>query len=484
MNDGHLGQLVDALRAIVGDDGVLTEPHDIAPYRGDVVFTAEAAALIVVRPRDKDMVPAVVRLCAEAGAPITPRGGGTGFCGGAAPCAAGWNVVVSFERMRRILAIDPMGDVMIVEVGCTLREAQLAAQSAGRLLGLDHGGAGSSQIGGNLATNAGGNNVLRYGMAREQVLGLEVVLADGRVLSRLSPLRKSNVGYDLKQLFIGGEGTLGLITAVALRLRPAVVKQATACVAVESPARALAFFVRARAMLGEAISACELMSNAAVTLYMRRGRGRRWPGGSATPWLVLIEADSTSPFFDVDSAVEALIEETLADGIVTGGTIAASEAQRRGLWEIREGIATAMVATPGSLKSDTAVPVAQIPDFIARAHQAVTSITPGCRPAPFGHLGDGNIHFNVLPPEAMPAADFQALAGKLSSAIVDVSLSLGGTVSAEHGIGMTRRNELVKMMSAAELKLMQALKQVWDPKGIFNHGKILFAQRPEEGPPA
>jgi FAD/FMN-containing dehydrogenase len=277
MNDERTRELVDALRAVVGEDGVLTDPHDIEPYRGDVVFTASDAALVVVRPRARDTVPAVVSVCAEAGIPVTPRGGGSGFCGGAAPCAAGLNVVVSFERMRRVLSIDTVGDVLVVEAGCTLQEAQSAAQSAGRLLGLDHGGAGSSQIGGNLATNAGGNNVLRYGMAREQVLGLEVVLADGRVLSRLSPLRKSNAGYDLKQLFVGGEGTLGLITAVALRLRPAVVKQATACVEVESPAGALAFFVRARAMLGESVSACELMSNAAVTLYMRQGLDRRWP---------------------------------------------------------------------------------------------------------------------------------------------------------------------------------------------------------------
>lgn len=474
MKPRHAGQLVAALRAIAGDDGVLFEPHDVAPYRSDVALTADDAALIVVRPRERDMVPAVVRTCAEAGAAITPRGGGTGFCGGAVPCGGGLNVVVSFERMRKVIAIDPIGDVMIVEAGCTLRDAQLAAEGAGRLLGLDHGGAGSSQLGGNLATNAGGNNVLRYGMARDQVLGLEVVLADGGVLSRLSPLRKSNAGYDLKQMFLGAEGTLGLITAVALRLRPAVVRRATACVAVESPAAALAFFVRARETLGETISACELMSNAAVALYMRQGHDRQWPGGTAAPWLMLIEADSTSVFFDVDGALDSLVEGTMTDGIVTDGTIASSEAQRRGLWAIREGIATAMIATPGTLKTDTAVPVARIPDFILKAGQAAISIVPNCQPAPFGHIGDGNVHFNVLPPDGMRVADFLAKASELASAITDVSLTLGGTVSAEHGIGITKRSELVKMMTQTELHLMESLKRAWDPGNSFNQNKVLM----------
>jgi FAD/FMN-containing dehydrogenase len=454
---------------------VLDQPHDLAPYRGDVGATAADTSLIVARPRDTAAVSAIVKLCAESGISITPRGGGSGFCGGATPGDAGLNVVVSFERMRRIRAIDAVGDVMIVEAGCTLAEAQQAAAAAGRLLGLDHGGAGSSQIGGNLATNAGGNNVLRYGMAREQVLGLEVVLADGRVLSRLSPLRKSNAGYDLKQMFLGAEGTLGLITAAALRLQPAPLKRATACVGVTSPAAALAFFARARTLLGGAISACELMSNAAVSLHMARRPGQPWPCEPGTPWLLLIEADSASAYFDLDGALFALVEEALESGALTGGTIVAGEAQRRGLWQIREGIASAMVATPGSLKSDTAVPVAQIPAFIAQAHQAVIAAVPGCRPAPFGHLGDGNIHFNVLPPPDMAAAAFQARSGELSSVIADVSLALGGTVSAEHGIGITKRQALAKMMSPAELDLMRAIKRGWDPDNVFNRGKLFLA---------
>ena len=282
----------------------------------------------------------------------------------------------------------------------------------GRQLGIDHGGAGSSQIGGNLATNAGGNNVLRYGMARDQVLGLEVVLADGRVLSRLAPLRKSNAGYDLKQLFLGSEGTLGLITAATLRLRPAPARRATAMVGLAVAGAALEFYARARAAFGESISACELMSDVCVRLHLRHRQEARWPLAQETAWLLLLEADSASRYFDLDGALNALLEEALAADIVIDGTVAASEAQRLGLWRIREGIADAMIATPGSLKSDTAVPVVAIPDFVDRAGSAVGTVVPGCRPAPFGHLGDGNIHFNVLPPERMDAGGIRdALAG-------------------------------------------------------------------------
>ncbi|MBA2400110.1 MAG: FAD-binding oxidoreductase [Bradyrhizobium sp.] len=473
MRSGDVDALIDGLRAIAGIDGVLTEPHDIAPYRGDIGCVAPDISLIVVRPRSTEAVAGIVKVCVAAGISITPRGGGTGFCGGATPSGTGMNVVVSFDRMRKIRIVDGVNDVIVVEAGCTLREAQQAASASGRLLGLDHGGAGSSQIGGNLGTNAGGNNVLRYGMARDQVLGLEVVLADGRVLSRLSPLRKSNAGYDLKQLFVGGEGTLGLITAATLRLRPAVVKRVTACIGLRSPEGALALYALARSLVGESMSACELMSAEAVALHMAYSGDHRSPCAPETPWLLLVEIDSTSAYFDIDGAMQALIEAALERGIATDGTISASEAQRRDLWKIREGIAVAMVSTPGALKSDTAVPVSRIPEFIAQASRAVTSLVPGCRPAPFGHLGDGNIHFNVLPPEDMAGDHFGTLTGQLASAIAESSLTLGGTVSAEHGIGLTKRNELIRMMSAAEIELMRAVKRAYDPKGIFNSQTIL-----------
>jgi FAD/FMN-containing dehydrogenase len=464
--------LVAALKTIVGDDGVLVETHDIQPFRGDIGLTAADTDLIVVRPRSTDALSAIVKVCGMHGVAITPRGGGSGFCGGAVPSATGLNVVVSFERMRRIRAVDTVNDVLVVEAGCTLHDAQEAAKSAGRLLGVDHGGAGSSQIGGNLGTNAGGNNVLRYGMARDQVLGLEVVLADGSVISRLSPLRKSNVGYDLKQMFLGSEGTLGLITAATLRLRPAPVKRATACLAVESPEQALRFLDQGKLAFGESISAFELMSGAAVALHMKHAREDAWPGGEAVPWLILLEADSASSYFDLDAALTDLLDRTFESGLVKGGTVASSEAQRFKFWRIREGIASAMVATPGCLKSDTAVPISQIPQFIFDAGAAVKTLAPGCVPAPFGHLGDGNIHFNVLPPMGEPPELFQSKWKLIQAAIATVSLSLDGTVSAEHGIGLTKKAAMAEMMGPVEMHLMRSLKRAWDPYDTLNQGKL------------
>lgn len=464
--------LAATLRALVGDDGVLDEAGDLAGYRGDLALQTDGPLLAVVRPRSTVEVAAVVRACCDAGVALTPRGGGTGLAGGAAPSADRPSVVISFERMRAIRHVDTVGDVMLVEAGCSLHEAREAAASAGRLLGLDHGGL-SSQIGGNLATNAGGNNVLRYGMAREQVLGLEVVLADGEVLSLLSPLRKNNAGYDLRQLFLGAEGTLGLITAAALKLRPAPVVRATACLGLPTLDAVLDLFVRARTALGEAISAFEVLPRAGLELhFIHIGRVRE-PFPTTTPWAVLLEADSASPYFDLSRAVDELFTAALGYGVVVDGTVAASEAQRRALWTLREGIAHAMIETPGSLKSDSAVPVTAIGAFVTEATQAVEKVVPGCRPVPFGHVGDGNIHFNVLPPRGMTGEAFMGRWGEVTEAIEAVALGLGGTVSAEHGIGAIKRMALRRMRSAAEIAAMQRLKAAFDPRGLLNPAKIL-----------
>jgi FAD/FMN-containing dehydrogenase len=459
--------LISELRAIVGDDGVLDLAGDIAGYRGDLAYPQGADVVCAVRPRTAGEVSAIVTACARAGIPIVPRGGGTGLAGGATPAQV--SVVVSFERMRRIRAIDPIGNTMTVEAGCTLGDAQRAARDAGRLLGLDHGGAGSSQIGGNLSTNAGGNNVLRYGMAREQVLGIEAVLADGTILDLLAPLRKNNAGYDLRHLLMGAEGTLGLITAATLRLQPLPVMRATACVGVAAVTDALAVLRRLREEFGEMISACELLPRAGLELVCRHVDGAREPFDPPAPWTLLLELDTAARAFDLPAALEASLAAMMEEGVVTGGALASSEAQRAAFWKLREGLPATLIAMPFCLKADTAVPVTAIPDFIVRAGAAVAAVDPGCTPMPFGHLGDGNIHFNVLAPEGAQTPDLMA---RLQRAIEDVSLELGGTVSAEHGIGRSRREALLRMRGEATLGAMRRVKAAFDPHGLFNPGKI------------
>ncbi|MBI3436866.1 MAG: FAD-binding oxidoreductase [Proteobacteria bacterium] len=464
----------DLLRRISDNDGVLREPADLDAYRGDMACPLGGEVLAVARPRTTAQVREWVAACAAAGIAITPRGGGTGLSGGATPSPGRRTLVMSFERLHRIRALDRVGNTMIVEAGCPLQVARQAAAQAGRLLGLDHGGSGSSQIGGNLSTNAGGNNVLRYGMAREQVLGLEVVLADGSVLSDLRELRKNNAGYDLKQIFLGAEGTLGLITAAVLRLRPAPVACATACLGLDSLDGVLQLFTRAQETMGDALVAFEVMSREALALHWVRVAQPRRPLEADTRWLVLVEADSPSRYFDLARAFDELMAFGLAREIVRDGTIAASEAQRQALWRLREGIALAMIETPGSLKSDQAVPVAAIAQFVAQACAAVEAVVPGCVPAPFGHVGDGNIHFNVLPPPGMTASDFRDHWPALTQSIEDCALALGGTVSAEHGIGLLKRQALQRMRPQGELQLMARLKRTLDPRGLMNPGKILL----------
>lgn len=464
---------ISSLRADLGDDAILTDAHDIAGYRGDLAVKQGAEIACVVRPRTSLEVGSLVLACARAGYAITPRGGGTGLTGGATPMSERANVVLSFERMREIRSIDPIGNVLVAEAGCPLQYIQDIARDAGRVFGLDHGGAGSSQIGGNLSSNAGGNNVLRYGMAREQVLGLEVVLADGSVLNMLRALPKNNAGYDLNQLFLGSEGTLGLITAAALRLRSAPMSRLTACVGLDSTQTALSLFVKTRETFGDLISAFELMPRTGLDLHFRHIEANHEPFKPVTPWLVLIELECTSRHIDLALAFEELFENLLRQGLVLNGVIASSIQQRQALWRLREGIAVAMIETPGALKSDTAVPIAAIPEFLENAGKAVERIAPGCIPVPFGHIGDGNIHYNVLPFGGLPNVEFESYWPALALAIETCSIALGGTVSAEHGIGLLKRAAMLRMRSAEECGTMSRIKATLDPAAILNPGKIL-----------
>jgi len=469
-------QILDTLRSIVGRDGLLTAPADLAGYRSDSTHRSESGILGVVRPAGTAQVAQVLLACGAAGVPVVARGGGTGFAGGCLPLPGQDVLLLSLSRMNRIRALDPVGNVIVAEAGCLLHEAQQAAREAGRMIGLDHGGAGSSTLGGNIGTNAGGNNVVRYGMARDQLLGLEAVLADGSVLAPPSTLRKSNAGYDLRHLLAGSEGTLAVITAVALKLRPAPVASATALLGVNSPQAALDLFGAALGLLGDALSAFELMSRESLEFHFAHLGSRHEPFDAPTPWIVLIEAESTSRFMNLEAAFDELLQSSLASGCVRDGSVACSIAQRRSMWALREGIAVAMGASRVPMvKTDTAVPVGRVPEFVARTQCEVERCLPGSRLMYFGHVGDGNIHLNVLPGADTPASVFRPRMADLSRCVDGVALALDGTVSAEHGIGQGKREALPRMRSPRELELMAAIKAAFDPQHLLNPGKVLPA---------
>jgi FAD/FMN-containing dehydrogenase len=446
-------RLQAAFAALVGERNVLTDAHDAAPYTRDWRKQYGAPAECVVRPASTAEVAAVVARCAREGIAVVPQGGNTGLVGGSVPTGRGREVVLSLARLNRIRAIDPLNDTITVEAGCVLAEVQKAAQGAGRLFPLSLAAEGSCQIGGNLSTNAGGVNVLRYGNAREQVLGLEVVLPDGRVWDGLRALRKDNTGYDLKQLFIGAEGTLGVITAAVLRLYPRPHAQTTAWIGVESPARAVQLLAHLHAQLGERISAFELLSRACLEAVLAHDASARDPLPRAHAWYVLARFD------------EALEPEALAAAPqIEDAALAASEAQAAALWKIRETMPEAQFA---NVKHDISVPVSLVPEFIERAGGALQAAFPGTPIYAFGHIGDGNIHYNV------GDAALLARREEVNRVVYGVVAALGGSISAEHGLGQLKRIEIREHKSALELELMRALKRALDPQGLMNPGKVL-----------
>ena len=452
------------LGEIVGAANVLTAPEDTKPYYTDWRRQYHAAAECVVRPAATAEVAAVVALCAREGVAIVPQGGNTGLVGGSVPTGTRREVVLSLSRMNRIRAIDVLNDTATVEAGCVLAAVQEAAAQAGRLFPLSLAAEGSCQIGGNLSTNAGGVNVLRYGTAREQVLGLEVVLPDGRVWNGLRGLRKDNTGYDLKQLFLGAEGTLGVITAAVLRLFPRPSATATAWIAVDGPEAAVELLGRVRARIGDRVSAFELLSRPCLDAVIAHARGTADPLGAAHPWYVLAEiADSGEPRVLRDS-VEAALADCAEQGALRDAAIAQSVEQARSLWRIRETIPEAQFT---NVKHDVSVPVSQIPRFVEQAGSALASAFPRVEIYCFGHVGDGNLHYNVGPEALMPRR------AEVSRIVYDTVAALGGSISAEHGLGQLKREEILRHKDALELELMRALKRALDPKGLMNPGKLL-----------
>ncbi len=465
--------LLGALHAIVGARGLLTEASDIAPYLRDWRNLYEGRAAAVVRPASTDEVAAVVRLCAERGVGIVPQGGNTSMVGGATPDDSGQQIVLTLSRMARVRALDPVDMTLTAEAGLPWQRAQEAAAEAGCLLPLSISSEGTAQVGGILATNAGGNNTVRYGNARELVLGIEAVLADGQVFEGLRRLRKDNTGYALRQLLVGSEGTLGVITAAVLRLVPRPRDIAVALCAVPSAEAALALFTRVQRADPAALSAFEYMSGMGMALVLRHVPGTSLPLARPAQHYALVELATPRPGAVLQEALERLLAEALEADEVEDAALAASEAQRQAIWKLREEHAEAQRRGGASVKNDVSVPVSAVPALIREASAVCEALIPGVRPVPFGHMGDGNIHMNLQQPEGADGAAFLARGHEIMDAVNAVVRRLDGSFSAEHGVGRLKPYLMPTWRGGAELDAMRRIKQALDPRGIMNPGKVL-----------
>ncbi len=464
--------LVEQLRAIVGDRGLVAEPADLEPYTVDWRGQFRGRAALLVRPATTQELSKVVALLSEAGVGVVPQAGNTSLCGASVPDASGTQVVVNVSRMNRVRAIDLDNDTITVEAGCILAELQRVAAENGRFFPLSLAAEGSCEVGGNISTNAGGTQVLRYGNMREQVLGLEVVLPDGRVWDGLRGLRKDNTGYDLKHLFIGAEGTLGIVAAAVLKLYPAPRSVATALVAVADPPAAVALLGRLRAACGERVTGFELIGRICLDLVFRHIPGSRDPFGEPHPWYALVELFDSAEGGGVTQLLEGALGEAFEAGLAQDAVVAASEAQRAELWALRENVSDAQKAEGVSVKHDVSVPVSCIAQLIEEADRALQAAFPGVRTIPFGHLGDGNLHYNAFPPPG-DTREFLAWSAQVNRVVYDIVQRLDGSISAEHGIGALKIDELPHYKSALELELMRAIRKTLDPRGIMNPGKVL-----------
>ncbi|MDR3661184.1 MAG: FAD-binding oxidoreductase [Mycobacterium sp.] len=465
--------LVARLAGMLGPRGLLIEPSDIAPYGQDWRGLYRGQPLAVARPADTVTVAAVVRACMAAGVGVVPQGGNTSLVGGAAPAEDGSELVLSLERLNRVRAVDAVDLTLTVEAGATLKAAQMAAAAADCLLPLSFGAEGTAQIGGILATNAGGNNTVRYGNARDLVLGLEVVLPDGEVWEGLRRLRKDNTGYCLRQLFVGAEGTLGVITAAVLKLAPRLRQVEVALCALPSCEAALDLFSRFQLHDPALLQAFEYMSGLGVTFVLRHIPGTMLPLAVPAEHYALVELATPRPGAGLRAELEQVLEGALADGVVADAVIAESTAQRANLWRLREEHSEAQKREGASVKNDISVPVSKVPELIARASEACRVLMPGIRTVPFGHLGDGNIHFNVEQPEGMDPAAFLVRAHDIMDAVCAVVRELDGSFSAEHGVGKLKPYMMPQWRGGAELATMRRIKAALDPRGLMNPGKVL-----------
>jgi FAD/FMN-containing dehydrogenase len=462
-------ELIAKFRSIVGDKYAVTDAADIAPYVTEERDLFHGHSPLVLRPGSTAEVSAICKLASEHRIALVPQGGNTGLVGGQTPHNG--EVVISMRRLDKIREIDAASNTMTCEAGVILQVAQQRAAEVDRLFPLSLGAEGSCTIGGNLSTNAGGTAALAYGVAREMALGLEVVLADGRVLNALSKLKKDNTGYDLRNLFIGAEGTLGIITAATLKLFPKPRAVETAYVGLKSPAQALKLLSISQNEAAGSLTSFELLADIAVDFSVRHGIDVRNPLPAGHPWYVLMELSSSRD--DARAALEAILAKGLEDGIVDDAVIAANLSQRQAFWKLRDEMSAAQKPEGGSIKHDISVPVAAVPDFIAEANAAVVKLIAGSRPVAFGHLGDGNIHYNVSQPVGGSSADFMARWHEVNEVVFAIVLRMGGSISAEHGIGVLKRDELPDVKDKVAIELMRSFKAMLDPLGIMNPGKVL-----------
>jgi FAD/FMN-containing dehydrogenase len=470
------GEILPALTAIVGQSYCLSAAEDTASYTTDYRRIYHGQAVAVVLPASTEQVSRIMAWCHAHEVAVVPQGGNTSLMGGAVPEAQGLSIVLNLRRLNRVLAVDTINDTLTLQAGVTLHAAREAAEEAGRLFPLRIGSEGSCQIGGNIATNAGGTAVLRYGNMRDLVLGVEAVLPDGRIYSGLRGLRKDNTGYDLKQLFVGSEGTLGIVTAAVLKLMPLPRSSAVAFVAVQSPAAAVALLGEAKKIAGPEVTAFELISRPALDLVLDYLGDVAVPLAGEHAWMVLVELTSGSPAERLEENMVQILETGLEAGLVLDAAIAASVADAQTFWRIREEISDAQTRARGSIRCDVSVPLSRIARFVEEASAAVLAIAPQARLVIYGHMGDGNVHFNPLRPADRDAEAFLAGAYRpVSDAVDRLAHAAGGSISAEHGIGVAKRNDLLDYKSPVELELMWQLKRALDPKNLLNPGKVLPA---------
>ena len=457
--------ILERLKQLVGPAGWSTDPDELLPHLTEWRNKFVGKTPLLLKPRNTQEVAAIVRVCAEAEVGIVPQGGNTGLVGGQIPRPTGTDLLVSMKRMNRVRSVDSINNTMIVEAGATLGVAQEAALQVDRLLPLSLAAEGTSQVGGNLSTNAGGIHVLRYGNARDAVLGLEVVTPDGEIWDGLRGLRKDNTGYDLKHLYIGAEGTLGIITAAVLKLYPRPRQIQTMFLGTSDPDAVLSLLSLARDISGDAVFAFEMLSRFALELVIRHMAGTHDPLAKPSPWYVLTDMTVGR------ETAEQFLAAALEKGLVQDAVLAANPAQAKALWKLRESISESQKPEGGSIKHDVSVPVSRIPAFMTEALAAAEKLIPGIRPVPFGHVGDGNLHFNFTQPLAMDKQVYLAKWEALNRVVHDLVVAHGGSISAEHGIGVLKREEARRYKSAVELDLMRRVKVALDPKGIMNPGK-------------